>query len=100
MKKALAGQRPPSTLNIVIKDDAYLRALNMEYFHKKRATNVISFDLGDVWEIYVSRDRARDAEELDYYIMHGLLHLAGYDHQTRRDRMEMHDKCMESLRNE
>ena len=100
VREALAGQWPPDTINIVIKDDPYLRALNEEYFHKKRGTNVISFDLGDIWEIYVSRDRARDAEELDYYIIHGLLHLAGYDHHNKRDRLRMHRKCIELLQNE
>ncbi len=100
VRQTITGQAPPNILNIVIKDDAYLRGLNKEYFHKKRPTNVISFDLGDVWEIYVSRDRARDAEELNYYIMHGLLHLMGYDHNTRRDKLGMHRKCIELLQNE
>ena len=65
--------------NVILADDQYLRELNETYFVKKRSTNVISFDLGDVAEIYVSQDQARDVKELYYFIVHGLLHIVGYE---------------------
>jgi ssRNA-specific RNase YbeY (16S rRNA maturation enzyme) len=83
-----------TTVNVILGDDHYLEQLNAMYFRKKVATNVISFNLDDVAEIYVSQNRARDADELYYYIVHGLLHTIGYDHRNRRETMLMEAKCL------
>ena len=56
-------------INVILADDQYLRELNETYFGRRRSTNVISFDLGDVAEIYVSQDQARDVRELYYFII-------------------------------
>ena len=88
------------TLNIIITDDTYLRGLNKTFLDRDRGTNVISFDLGDVSEIYVSRDRAEDAYDLHYCILHGLLHLIGYDHRNAQEEKKMHERCVEYLRDE
>jgi probable rRNA maturation factor len=87
-------------INVILADDQYLRKLNETYFGKKRSTNVISFDLGDVAEIYVSRDQARDVKELHYFIVHGLLHIVGYDHRKKKERLDMNNKCLEYLAHE
>jgi probable rRNA maturation factor len=80
-------------LNIVIADNNYLKKLNQMFLKKKCSTNVISFNLGDISEIYVSADRAKTYRELYYCIAHGLLHIIGYDHQKRKQEELMHDKC-------
>lgn len=95
-----AEGRQLKAINIVIADDAYMRKLNETYLGRRRSTNVISFDLDDVSEIYVSRDRAGDSYDLFYYILHGLLHLVGYDHSNEREGMRMHKKCVEYIRDE
>lgn len=101
IRKALRAEgKEIATVNIVIADDPYLRGLNERFFNKKRRTNVISFDLGEVSEIYVSQDRARDAYDIYYYILHGLLHLAGYDHRNVTERTRMHQRCLEYLEHE
>lgn len=82
-------------LNIVLADDPYLRRLNERFFGKKRGTNVIAFDLGGIAEIYVSQDRARDVFDLRYYIIHGLLHVAGYEHREGKESARMRKKCLE-----
>jgi probable rRNA maturation factor len=88
------------TVNVIVVDDTYLQQLNETYFKKKKTTNVISFDLGSVAEIYVSEQQARDDYELHYYIMHGLLHTIGYDHRTKKDEQRMKNKCQEYLSDE
>jgi ssRNA-specific RNase YbeY (16S rRNA maturation enzyme) len=87
-------------VNVVIADDKYLARLNERYFKKKRATNVIAFNLGEESEIYVSEDRASDTYELYYYILHGLLHTIGYDHTSKGADKTMEDKCVAYLKDE
>jgi probable rRNA maturation factor len=81
-------------LNIVIERDNYLKKLNKMFFKKDRATNVISFNLDEISEIYVSYDRVKNPEELYYYIVHGLLHIIGYDHRNSHESKNMRDKCL------
>ncbi|UCG30816.1 MAG: rRNA maturation RNAse YbeY [candidate division WOR-3 bacterium] len=88
-----------NSINIIIADSLYLRNLNKSYFKKNKKTNVISFDLGEISEIYVADEKATGAFELHYYILHGLLHLLGYDHRDEHETTAMHKKCTEYLRN-
>lgn len=85
-------------LHIIIVDDAYITDLNKEFFKKRGPTNVISFDLGDVSEIYVSCGRLRDGSDLYYYIVHGLLHLVGFVHDSPQQEKIMHERCLKYLR--
>lgn len=87
------------TLNIIITDNAYLRGLNRMFLKKNRATNVISFTIDDVSEIYVSREKSRSNEELFYFILHGLLHVIGYEHNNKQEELRMEDKCLAYLSN-
>jgi len=79
--------------NIVIAGRRRLRSLNRRYFRRDRSTNVISFHLGDVCEIYVARALARSEYELYYFIMHGFLHALGYDHRRNEERSLMDERC-------
>ena len=84
-------------LHVIIVDDAYITGLNKKFFKKRGPTNVISFDLGDVSEVYVSCGRLRDRDDLYYFIVHGLLHLVGYVHDSQQQEKIMHEKCMKFL---
>ncbi len=84
-------------LNIIITDNQHIREINKKFLHRNRTTNVISFDMGDVAEIYVSKDSARDRQELIYFIIHGLLHIIGYEHRNYRAEKLMERKCFEYL---
>lgn len=87
-------------LSVSIVGDHTIRRLNREYLGKDRATNVISFSLregeygdlaGDLLgDVVISADTAaREAaasgmsgyERLLFLLLHGTLHLCGYDHE-------------------
>ncbi len=95
IKKVLRDEKYKlDNLNIVIESDNYLRKLNKMFFKKDKATNVISFNMEEVSEIYVSHDKVKNREELYYYIVHGLLHIIGYDHRDSHGFKIMRDKCL------
>jgi probable rRNA maturation factor len=90
---------PDGELSIVLVDDVRIADLNQMYLQHSGPTNVISFPMreGDFSEInpqvlgdvVISMDTcAREAEEagialetrLDQLLIHGILHLLGYDH--------------------
>ena len=87
-------------LSLVLSDDAQVRVLNRDYRNKDKATNVLSFPqsgplLGDI--ILARETIAREAREkgatfeahLTHLILHGWLHLQGFDHQTDAEATEM-----------
>ncbi len=84
-------------LNIVIADNKYLKKLNKIFFKKNRPTNVISFNMGEISEIYISCDKLKNNDDLYYYIIHGLLHIIGYDHRTKKENTIMNNKCVQYL---
>jgi len=85
-------------IHVILVGDEYIADLNRRYRHVEGPTDVLAFDLGPSepaddeaeGEIYVSLDRAEEqaeewaipmAEESVRLIVHGLLHLAGDDHE-------------------
>lgn len=79
-----------NAVNVIIAHDAYLKDLNKRFLNKDEPTNVIAFDLHEVSEIYVSYEQCHHDNDLYYYVVHGFLHLLGYDHDTPD-----HDKAMD-----
>ena len=101
---------PDGELSIVIVDDSRMAALNQAYLQHSGPTNVISFSMqegefGDInpqliGDIVISADTcAREAQEaaisiesrFDQLLVHGILHLFGYDHvhsETEAEAME------------
>jgi len=85
---------------VLITTDRKLRDLNLRHRRKNKATDVLSFPSstpGFAGDIAISAEiAARNAVELGHsvetelkiLILHGLLHLAGYDHES--DEGEMH----------
>ena len=84
----------------LISTDRELRGLNRRFRGKDCATDVLSFPPdgsgGGPGEIAISLDRAGEQaaaaghnleEELCILILHGMLHLAGMDHETDRGEM-------------
>jgi probable rRNA maturation factor len=94
----------------VLTDDAAIRALNRDFREVDAATDVLSFPLADpdqlhdpgaavfLGEIYISLETAREqaraarrplVREVAHLVVHGILHLLGYDHGTAAARRRM-----------
>ena len=81
-------------LSVVLCSDAHIQSLNAQWRGKDSPTDVLSFPMGDelvLGDLVVSLDttarQARergyaDLDELRVLLVHGLLHLMGYDHET------------------
>ena len=112
-RRALAALgRADREVHVTVVDDRRIRALNARYLGTRRATDVLAFDLagpgpGRLWgEVIVSAETAARqarrlrvplAAELDLLVVHGLLHLAGYDDHDPRRARRMHERAREIL---
>ncbi|MCK4859245.1 MAG: rRNA maturation RNase YbeY [Candidatus Omnitrophica bacterium] len=76
-------------VNLVIIGEARMRKLNKKYRKINRVTDVLAFDYG---EIFICLPQARKQakqlgnilkKELAILLIHGILHLAGYDDETK-----------------
>lgn len=102
------GNQPDSELSLVFTDDAAIKELNNDWRDKDKPTNVLSFPafpiepgqtpgpmLGDIVIARETVVREADEEEksfehhLTHLIVHGFLHLLGYDHETNDEAEEM-----------
>jgi probable rRNA maturation factor len=105
---ALAG---PGGVAILLTDDATVHALNLRFRGKDNPTNVLSFPapqnpeqhLGDVALAYgvCAREAAEQgktlADHLQHLVAHGVLHLAGFDHETDHEAEAMEAREREIL---
>jgi len=76
-----------------------MRAINKKYLNHDYVTDVLTFDLGDnIGEIIICpRLAAAQAQahqtstenEIILYVIHGILHLAGYDDHSSKDKIQM-----------
>jgi probable rRNA maturation factor len=100
----LAGEGiEQATISLAVVDDATMHVLNRQYLRHDYPTDVLSFLLEDApgefeGEIIISADYAareaahfgwRPQDEMLLYIIHGALHLAGYDDAEPRLQAEM-----------
>jgi len=106
---------PDSELSILVTDDSEIAGLNRQYRDRTGPTNVLAFPmhegefagvnpelLGDV--VISAETVAREAEALgfefnqrfDFLLIHGMLHLFGYDHEiSEAEEMKMDRKTEE-----
>jgi probable rRNA maturation factor len=108
----------PSELSVRFVRDAEIRRLNRDYRGKDRPTDVLAFSLregrfGEVsralGDVVISLETAARqgeanalslAEEVDRLLVHGILHLAGYDHEVsprEERRMKRKERQMHRL---
>jgi probable rRNA maturation factor len=108
--RAILKDHGPETcrVSIALVDDSTIHTLNRQYLQHDYATDVLSFVLEEMpdlleGEVIVSGDTAAaqaseydctPAEELLLYVIHGILHLVGFDDQTDQARDEM--RCAEA----
>jgi len=99
-------------ISVVFCDNKFISKLNRKFFKKSRATDVISFPLRDdeiskyLGEIVISVEQAKRMcdfygkkwrEELTLYLIHGILHLVGYNDIKKKERTIMERKQEEIL---
>ena len=100
-----AGLRQPA--NVLVTSSAVLRSLNQQFRGKDKATDVLSFSASSLilkddkkrkfaGDIAISADVAAEnaarlghsaAEEVKILALHGILHLAGFDHERDNGQM-------------
>lgn len=90
-------------LALLLADDAALHRLNLDFRNKDKPTDVLSFPslpmdrpfLGDIavaWGVAASDARQQGkmmADHLVHLLIHGYLHLLGFDHETEDEAAEM-----------
>jgi probable rRNA maturation factor len=102
-----------SKISLAFVDDATIAGLNKRFLDHDGPTDVITFPLSGrgarklEGEVVIGVEMARRAAEerghdvqteLCLYVIHGVLHLCGYDDRSKRDAAEMRRKEREYLR--
>jgi probable rRNA maturation factor len=96
---------PEKEISILFTDDDMIKEINKQYLGRDKATNVISFSLQEgeygninphvLGDIVISLETAqRDAikgslaleQEIDFLLIHGILHLLGYNHENTSEK--------------
>ncbi|MEI7660729.1 MAG: rRNA maturation RNase YbeY [Bacteroidota bacterium] len=98
-------------INFIFCDDQYLTEINIKYLNHNTLTDIITFNYGDSegvlqGDIYISMTRVKDnaseygvsiKNELHRVMIHGILHLMGYNDKTvveKREMRRLEDECL------
>jgi probable rRNA maturation factor len=113
--KANLFGREKSEINLIFLDNAKIKELNLKHRQIDEATDVLSFNYaenqGNDWgfelgEIFISVEKAAFQaqerrvdffDELEFLVIHGVLHLAGFTHETAEKMQIMLDKTNEIM---
>ena len=110
----IIGKEDAIELELIFIDDKSIKGYNRKYKSEDRATDVLSFGIDrsefgrktPLGEIIISLDTAlrnsriyatRFTDEIALYIIHGILHLFGYDDECARDSRRMAKKQKQIL---
>lgn len=108
-RKLLHEEGTENNVNIVLCTDEFVREMNKNYRGLDKVTDVLSYEWHEedfLGEIYIARDQVKRQApeygntfyaELKRVIVHGLLHLSGYDHIKAADRKVMRKRECEFL---
>lgn len=106
--RAACPKKLKGDVAVVLADDAFVHDLNHTYRGKNKPTNVLSFagTDGNLGDIILSHDtiaaeavaqRKTFLQHTAHLVVHGCLHLQGYDHETASDARIMEAKEVEIL---
>ncbi|MGC9157383.1 MAG: rRNA maturation RNase YbeY [Terracidiphilus sp.] len=109
LAEAQAAARLRGEVDVQLTTDRAIRRLNRQFRGKNKTTDVLSFPAGGMGaegiagDLAISVDTARRqaaeqghrlSVEIKVLILHGLLHLAGYDHETDDGRMARRERLL------
>lgn len=109
LREAQQAVRLRGQVSVLLTTDAAIRKLNRQFRGKNKATDVLSFPAEAMGpekiagDLAISVDTARRqstgcghslATELKVLMLHGLLHLAGYDHETDDGEMAKRERLL------
>jgi len=98
---------PVSKVDIFIVNSSQMRKINFRYRGKDKNTDVVAVEAPEfpeiegqvlLGEIYLNPAALKDKPyDINYALIHGLLHLIGFTHQKKSDKMEMEKTEQEVL---
>jgi rRNA maturation RNase YbeY len=104
-EEGILKKRKFEELSVIFCSDEYLLEMNKKYLNHDYFTDVITFDNSEEntfsGDIFISIDRVIDnagtfgqlfINELHRVIIHGVLHLSGYDDATEQEQKSMRSK--------
>ncbi len=105
IRKVLKAEKAKGKINLRLMKDKEIRELNRKFRKRNKPTDVLAFPMGEegiLGDIAVSTEAAsRNAkrfgvsyeQEMKRLVIHGTLHLLGYDHGRKmRDAEEIYQK--------
>ncbi len=108
------GIKKSGEITVCFVNDSKIKGLNLTYLGKSNPTDVIAFDIsepkyenGMFADIVISTDRAIDNAdvfktstlfELYLYVIHGVLHILGYDDRNKKDKIIMRKREKDLLK--
>jgi len=78
-------------ISMVVVGDAKIKGLNKKYLNKSEVTDVLAFDYGEIFIcLPQAKKQAKDLghslkQEIAILLIHGLLHLAGYNDESSKN---------------
>ena len=104
-------------ISILLTNNSKIKRLNEKYLSKKRPTDVLSFSMREgafgylhneiVGDVVVSVEQANIVskesktsfeKEVWLYVVHGVLHLLGYNDNTKKNAAKMEERCQTILK--
>ena len=97
----VAEKAKKRSVSVLLTGNREIRRINLSFLKHDYATDVISFGAGEknyLGDIVVSAEMARSfskklripySQELSRYVVHGTLHLLGYEDGSKKDKIKM-----------
>ena len=95
-------------LEIYLAGSQRMLAFNKKFRGKNKAADVLSFNepedfisgynLRPLGEVFLNINELKNRERVIFLLIHGILHLLGYDHIKKNDRIKMEQKEAELLK--